>query len=355
MSLPSIIVTGASGFLGRSLLESLKDDFHVYGLARRITGPLRSPGPPQHQVVPGRHRRHRAAARRLPPHPAEGRRRHGHPPRCPLRLHRRGAPGVPSGPTSMDTAICSSAARSIRIRNLVFSSSVAASSFRRAAWCWTRRAHRWRAHLRADQGGRRGMLSGVQRSFPVRDHAIRRAVLGLVRVPAAVLLPEHVAVEGVEPKGARRAGPLGHSGTCTCATCLPSLRRILDRWNDLDQGEVLIAGPDGVVSHLELFEAATTLSTGPASAPAVHAAGSCAAGCACSTCAPGRLWGAPVRAALDGAVHRSLSLTINSERTRAAGSAGRRAAGWRSSAGFRSSWRTGRPTRSNGTVATARR
>ena len=35
MALPRILVTGASGFIGRHLLEALKEDFQIIGLARR--------------------------------------------------------------------------------------------------------------------------------------------------------------------------------------------------------------------------------------------------------------------------------------------------------------------------------
>src|SRR3990172_8017809 len=35
MSLPRLLVTGASGFVGRHLLEVLKQDYLIYGLARR--------------------------------------------------------------------------------------------------------------------------------------------------------------------------------------------------------------------------------------------------------------------------------------------------------------------------------
>lgn len=35
MDLPGIVVTGASGFLGRHLLEAIKDDYRVFGIARR--------------------------------------------------------------------------------------------------------------------------------------------------------------------------------------------------------------------------------------------------------------------------------------------------------------------------------
>ena len=35
MSRPRLVVTGASGFVGRHLLEALKDDYEIVGIARR--------------------------------------------------------------------------------------------------------------------------------------------------------------------------------------------------------------------------------------------------------------------------------------------------------------------------------
>ena len=35
MSRPAVIVTGASGFVGRRLLEAMKEHFTIYGMARR--------------------------------------------------------------------------------------------------------------------------------------------------------------------------------------------------------------------------------------------------------------------------------------------------------------------------------
>ena len=35
MSLPCLVVTGASGFVGRHLLDALKEDYRIVGLARR--------------------------------------------------------------------------------------------------------------------------------------------------------------------------------------------------------------------------------------------------------------------------------------------------------------------------------
>ncbi|HVZ22952.1 MAG TPA: NAD-dependent epimerase/dehydratase family protein, partial [Vicinamibacterales bacterium] len=33
--LPRLVVTGASGFVGRHLLDALKEDFRIFGIARR--------------------------------------------------------------------------------------------------------------------------------------------------------------------------------------------------------------------------------------------------------------------------------------------------------------------------------
>ena len=35
MSLPRLIITGASGFVGRHLVQALRDDFTIFGIARR--------------------------------------------------------------------------------------------------------------------------------------------------------------------------------------------------------------------------------------------------------------------------------------------------------------------------------
>ena len=48
MTLPRIILTGSSGFIGRRLLEALKGRYEVYGLARRSQA--RS-GAPEHATI----------------------------------------------------------------------------------------------------------------------------------------------------------------------------------------------------------------------------------------------------------------------------------------------------------------
>ncbi len=48
MSLPALIVTGASGFLGRHLLDDLKDEYRIFGIARRSQ---RECGAPVHPNV----------------------------------------------------------------------------------------------------------------------------------------------------------------------------------------------------------------------------------------------------------------------------------------------------------------
>ena len=93
MELPRLIITGASGFIGRHLLDYFKEDFRIVGLARRSQLHC---GAPVHnnitwyQVDIG----DRSARNGLQVYPGIGRRRLRHPPCGPLRFHRRERPRV---------------------------------------------------------------------------------------------------------------------------------------------------------------------------------------------------------------------------------------------------------------------
>lgn len=43
MGLPKVVITGASGFLGRHLLAVMKDRYRIYALARRSQRRVRAP------------------------------------------------------------------------------------------------------------------------------------------------------------------------------------------------------------------------------------------------------------------------------------------------------------------------
>ena len=53
MSRPRIVVTGASGFVGRHVLDALKEDWRIFGLARRSQA--RSGAPMHHFSAPSRY------------------------------------------------------------------------------------------------------------------------------------------------------------------------------------------------------------------------------------------------------------------------------------------------------------
>ena len=48
MTLPRIVITGASGFVGRHLLEALKGRYEIYGIARRSQSRC---GAPEHANI----------------------------------------------------------------------------------------------------------------------------------------------------------------------------------------------------------------------------------------------------------------------------------------------------------------
>ena len=92
MSLRRIIITGASGFVGRRLLDAFKEDFKIYGLARRSQARCEAPVHPNiswFQTDIADRRSIEAVFNQIA---AAGRRRDRDPSGRPLRLHRRGAP-----------------------------------------------------------------------------------------------------------------------------------------------------------------------------------------------------------------------------------------------------------------------
>ena len=53
MNRPGIIITGASGFVGRHLVQALRDDFRVYAIGRRSQArSVMAPTPVSRETVP---------------------------------------------------------------------------------------------------------------------------------------------------------------------------------------------------------------------------------------------------------------------------------------------------------------
>ncbi len=92
----TLVLTGASGFVGRHLLDDLKSDYRIFAIARRSQHDCGAPDPPEHRLDAGGHRGPRGPR---PDLPGDRDRRGGagaRPPRGLLRLHGRGPPRVPA-------------------------------------------------------------------------------------------------------------------------------------------------------------------------------------------------------------------------------------------------------------------
>ena len=104
--------------------------------------------------------------------------------------------------------------------------------------------------------------------LPYRHHPLRGALLGLVRIRSALLAAANLALRAVEFAHPRRTRPLR----------VPYLHvrdagvfaeRLLDLRRELEPAEVLIASPNRVTSHADLFRAVTAYVRG---APCVRSA-----------------------------------------------------------------------------------
>ncbi|MCU0225416.1 MAG: NAD(P)-dependent oxidoreductase [Acidobacteria bacterium] len=256
MSLPSIIVTGASGFIGRFLLESLKEEFLIYGIARRSQARSGAPVHPNikwYQVDIGDVAPLRAVFHRI-------RDKGGADTVIHLAAHYdfSGEEHPEYIRTNIDghrnlLECC----REAGIRNFVFSSSVAASRLppRGEVLDETSAPDGDHIYARTKRIGEE-MLEQYRHEF--RSVIVRFAALfsGWCEYPPLFMFLNTWL------SGAWNARVLGGRGE----TSIPFLhvrdavfllRRVIDRLPEFEQGEVLVASPDGATSHLELFRAAT--------------------------------------------------------------------------------------------------
>ena len=223
-------MTGASGFIGRHLLDALKDSYQIIAMARRSQARCGAPFHPNiswYQVDIGDRE---PLAARVPDGRRGRRRRRHHPPRRSLRLHRRRAPRVLADqrqrPAQRPRGVQEhAAAETPRLRELGRRVRLPAAGARAHGDQPSRR----RAPVLDHQAHRRGDAARVPRRLPLRDRALRRAVLGLVRVRTAVLLPRHLALPRLERPPARRARGCRQSPTCMSARCRGSSARCSGR------------------------------------------------------------------------------------------------------------------------------
>ena len=207
---PTLVLIGGSGFLGRQMSATLRDRYDIHVLARRTE---RAVGFTPHRDVHwtqvdigDRPWLGHAFEKLRAPAPPPPRR----PPGRPLRLHRQESPGVPAHQrrraAQRARALQGAAPRLLRLRELARRLRLPAPGEGPHRGEPARR----RPHLRRHQADRRGDGARVPAALPHRHRAHGGALLRLVRVPAALLLPAHLAVERLEPQRPGRPRRLGH-------------------------------------------------------------------------------------------------------------------------------------------------
>lgn len=261
MSLPRLVVTGASGFVGRHLLDALKGDYRIVGLARRSQARSGAPVHPSirwHQVDIGE----REA---LVPIFDELRRDGGADVLLHLAAHydftgeehaeywRTNVQGLRN---VLDLS------RGLGLRRFVFSSSTAACAFPPPGQALTESSAPDGDHVYArTKAIGEAMLAEYAREFPAT--IVRFAALfsdWCEYPPLFVFLETWLS----RAWNARLIGGRGRSA-------IPYLHvddlvlfflALFERLDELPPGTVLQASPDGAVSHRQLFDEATLLERG---------------------------------------------------------------------------------------------
>lgn len=253
---PSIVVTGASGFVGRHVIEQLREDYRIFGVARRSqrrAGIAEHPNVSWHEADIAERAQLEAVFRTIAeaggadyvvhlaayydftglPHPEY------------MRTNVSGLRNV------LD--LCTT----LPLRRFVFASSLAACRFPSDGRTLTESSPPDGEHIYA-QSKRLGeqMLNEYQQAFPTVT--VRLAALfsdWCEYPPLFVLLNSWFSrlwnADVVAGRGLT-AIPYLHVYDVTTF-----LRRVLESGHELTPGEVLIASGDGAVSHRELFGTAT--------------------------------------------------------------------------------------------------
>jgi nucleoside-diphosphate-sugar epimerase len=256
MSQPSLIITGASGFIGRHLLDALKDDFQIHGIARRSQTRSGAPIHPHihwYQVDISDARALEHAFRDIAAR--------GGAETC-IHLAAHYDFTGDEHPEYERTNIVGTrnvleACRALPIRQFVFSSSVAACAFPRPGEALTEDSPADGAHIYA-RTKRDGEL--MLRDFAGDFHSVIVRFAALFSdwceyAPLFMFINTWLGTAW----NRRMLGGKGHSA-------VPYLHvrevpefflDLFEHFDQLDQGQVVIASPDGAVSHRELFDAVT--------------------------------------------------------------------------------------------------
>ena len=253
--LPRLVVTGASGFVGRHVLDSLKEDFLIFGLARRSQARSGAPVHPNilwYQVDVGDRGTIQNVFRRIRDHGGAETVIH-------LAAHHdfSGDEHQEYWRTSVHGLrnildVC----RDLGVRHFVFGSSLAACRFPRPGEVVSESnpADGQHIYARAKRAGEE-MLEEYRDHF--RSHIVRFAALysdWCEYFPLFMFLRTWLS----ESWCSRILGGRGQSAIpyLHVLDVPPFFRSLLSVLDEIEPGQVLHASPDGAVSHRELFEVA---------------------------------------------------------------------------------------------------
>lgn len=261
MTLPRLVVTGASGFVGRHLLDALKQDYRIVGLARRSQARSGAPVHPNitwHQADIG----DRAAIEPV----FEGIRADGG---AEILIHLAAHYDFTGEEHSEYERTNVQGLRNVLelsvglgLKRFIFSSSTAACRFPALGGTLTEASAPDGDHVYARTKARgERMLAEYREHFP--STIVRFAALfsNWCEYPPLFMFLETWL------SGAWNARVLGGRGQ----SAIPYLHvndlvlfflALLDRLSDLPPGQVLQASPDGAVSHQQLFDEATLVHFG---------------------------------------------------------------------------------------------
>jgi nucleoside-diphosphate-sugar epimerase len=261
MKLPNLLVTGSSGFIGRHLLDSLKHETKIIGIARRsqtVSGAPVHPNIHWIQADIAERRVMRAAERQI--------RDLGGVDACIHLAAHYDFTGIEDPEyrrTNVDgmrhvLELC----RKLRVRHFVFSSSLAACQFHRPVRLANETTPADGDHIYAvTKALGEAMLDDYRDDFP--STVVRFAALfsdWCEYPPLFIFLKTWLSSawhRGILGGHGRFASPFLH-----VRDAVSFLRAILERADHLGRKDILLAAGDGAVTHRELFEESTSYFSG---------------------------------------------------------------------------------------------